>query len=79
MHSMLKLRADVRTRGQQRLQAEQRDPYLVVLVIATPSDEGSNWVTLAPLLANNGYCVYSFNYGETGLSDFSAARPRSTS
>jgi pimeloyl-ACP methyl ester carboxylesterase len=45
-------------------------PYPVVLVIATLSDEGSNWVTLAPLLANSGYCVYSFNYGETGLSDF---------
>jgi triacylglycerol esterase/lipase EstA (alpha/beta hydrolase family) len=45
-------------------------PYPVVLVIATLSDEGSNWVTGAPLLSNNGYCVYSFNYGETGLSDF---------
>jgi pimeloyl-ACP methyl ester carboxylesterase len=45
-------------------------PYPVVLVIATLSDEGSNWVTGAPLLSNAGYCVYSFNYGETGLSDF---------
>ncbi len=45
-------------------------PYPVVLVHATLSDEGSNWVTLAPLLANSGYCVYAFNYGETGLSDF---------
>lgn len=45
-------------------------PYPVVLVIATLSDEGSNWVTLSPLLANAGYCVYTFNYGETGLSDF---------
>jgi hypothetical protein len=45
-------------------------PYPVVLVIATLSDEGSNWVTAAPLLANAGYCVYSFNYGETQLSDF---------
>jgi hypothetical protein len=40
-------------------------PYPVVLVHATLADEGSNWVTLAPLLANNGYCVYAFNYGET--------------
>ena len=31
----------------------------------TLADEGSNWVTLAPLLANEGYCVYAFNYGET--------------
>jgi pimeloyl-ACP methyl ester carboxylesterase len=43
-------------------------PYPVVLVHATLADEGSNWVTLAPLLANNGYCVYGFNYGETILS-----------
>ena len=40
-------------------------PYPVVLVHATLADEGSNWVTLAPLLANEGYCVYAFNYGET--------------
>ena len=43
-------------------------PYPVVLVHATLADEGSNWVTLAPLLANSGYCVYGFNYGETILS-----------
>ncbi len=40
-------------------------PYPVVLVHATLADEGSNWVTLAPLLANEGYCVYAFNYGTT--------------
>jgi triacylglycerol esterase/lipase EstA (alpha/beta hydrolase family) len=43
-------------------------PYPVVLVHATFADEGSNWVTLSPLLANNGYCVYAFNYGQTILS-----------
>ncbi len=43
-------------------------PYPVVLVHATFADEGSNWVTLSPLLANNGYCVYGFNYGKTILS-----------
>jgi len=43
-------------------------PYPVVLVHGTIEDEGSNWVTLAPLLADNGYCVYAFNYGETLLS-----------
>jgi pimeloyl-ACP methyl ester carboxylesterase len=43
-------------------------PYPVVLVHGTFADEGSNWVTLAPLLYNNGYCVYAFNYGETILS-----------
>lgn len=45
-------------------------PYPVILVIGTTSDEGANFVSIAPLLANNGYCVYSFNYGETLLSDF---------
>ncbi|HTQ67060.1 MAG TPA: alpha/beta fold hydrolase [Solirubrobacteraceae bacterium] len=43
-------------------------PYPIVLVHATAADQGSNWVTLSPLLANNGYCVYSFNYGETAAS-----------
>jgi len=43
-------------------------PFPVVLVHATLADEGSNWVTLAPLLANEGYCVYAFNYGETAAS-----------
>ncbi len=43
-------------------------PYPVVLVHATFADEGSNWVTLAPMLYNAGYCVYGFNYGETILS-----------
>jgi triacylglycerol esterase/lipase EstA (alpha/beta hydrolase family) len=43
-------------------------PYPVVLVHATFADEGSNWVTLSPLLANAGYCVYGFNYGKTILS-----------
>jgi triacylglycerol esterase/lipase EstA (alpha/beta hydrolase family) len=46
----------------------QAHPYPVVLVHGTAEDEGSNWVSLAPLLANEGYCVYAFNYGETNLS-----------
>lgn len=43
-------------------------PYPVVLVHATLADEADNWVTLAPLLANDGFCVYAFDYGATGLS-----------
>jgi len=43
-------------------------PYPVVLVPATFVDEGANWVALSPMLADAGYCVYSFNYGMTALS-----------
>jgi triacylglycerol esterase/lipase EstA (alpha/beta hydrolase family) len=43
-------------------------PYPVVLVHATLTDYGANWLTLSPLLANAGYCVYAFNYGETQWS-----------
>lgn len=53
------------TGGNNGCKPSSAHPYPVVLVHATLADEGSNWVTLAPLLANNGYCVYSFNYGAT--------------
>jgi triacylglycerol esterase/lipase EstA (alpha/beta hydrolase family) len=43
-------------------------PYPVVLVPATFVNEGTNWVALSPMLADAGYCVYSFNYGMTALS-----------
>jgi hypothetical protein len=53
------------TGGNNGCEPSAAHPYPVVLVHATLADEGSNWVTLAPLLANNGYCVYGFNYGAT--------------
>jgi hypothetical protein len=53
------------TGGNNGCKPSSAHPYPVVLVHATLADEGLNWVTLAPLLANSGYCVYGFNYGAT--------------
>jgi triacylglycerol lipase len=38
-------------------------PYPVVLVHGTAGNGNDNWQTYAPLLANNGYCVYALTYG----------------
>jgi triacylglycerol esterase/lipase EstA (alpha/beta hydrolase family) len=43
-------------------------PRPVVLVNGTIATMGENWGTLSPLLANNGYCVFAFNYGATIVS-----------
>ncbi|MBA4023796.1 MAG: lipase [Gordonia sp.] len=38
-------------------------PEPVVLVHGTGGGAQTNWGTYVPLLANNGYCVYTLNYG----------------
>jgi triacylglycerol esterase/lipase EstA (alpha/beta hydrolase family) len=38
-------------------------PYPVVLVNGTFANMNSNWQAASPLLADNGYCVFAFNYG----------------
>lgn len=46
-------------------------PYPVILVHGLGADQNDNWQTLSPFLANHGYCVYSFTYGNNA----SAPRP----
>ncbi len=38
-------------------------PYPVVLVHGTAENQDDNWQALSPLLADSGYCVFSFSYG----------------
>jgi pimeloyl-ACP methyl ester carboxylesterase len=38
-------------------------PFPVVLVHGTFANANLSWQTLAPLLANSGYCVFALNYG----------------
>jgi triacylglycerol esterase/lipase EstA (alpha/beta hydrolase family) len=41
-------------------------PYPVILVNGTFANEDDNWQAASPLLYDNGYCVFTFNYGGTG-------------
>ncbi|MGZ4695361.1 MAG: esterase/lipase family protein [Acidimicrobiales bacterium] len=62
-----------------RPSATHPDP--VVLVHGTLANEAFSWQALSPMLANAGYCVYAFNYGQNsstlghlfGLTDIAAS------
>lgn len=43
-------------------------PDPVVLVNGTFANQDDNWQAASPLLANHGYCVFTFNYGGTSPS-----------
>jgi triacylglycerol esterase/lipase EstA (alpha/beta hydrolase family) len=47
-------------------QPDAAHPYPVILVNGTFANQDDNWQAAAPLLADHGYCVYTFNYGGTG-------------
>lgn len=40
----------------------------MVLVHGTFENQDDNWQAIAPTLANDGYCVYAFTYGQTWYS-----------
>ena len=42
-------------------------PEPVVLVHGLLGDKTTNWQTYAPLLKNNGYCVFALTYGQSAL------------
>jgi triacylglycerol esterase/lipase EstA (alpha/beta hydrolase family) len=46
-------------------------PYPVILVHGLFANETDNWQTYGPLLADNGYCVFSYTYG----NDLSTSAP----
>jgi triacylglycerol esterase/lipase EstA (alpha/beta hydrolase family) len=38
-------------------------PYPVILAHGTVENMDDNWQAVSPILVNNGYCVFAFNYG----------------
>ena len=54
--------------GQLRLPAVAAHPDPVILVNGTFANQDDNWQAASPLLANHGYCVFTFNYGGSSAS-----------
>lgn len=54
-------------------------PRPVVLVNGTFSNAIISWNAFSPLLKNNGYCVYTFNYGGLFAGQIGATGPVATS
>ncbi|WCB94505.1 hypothetical protein DSM104299_03242 [Baekduia alba] len=50
-------------------------PRPVVLVNGTFANQITSWNAISPLLKNNGYCVYTFNYGGLFLGQIGATGP----
>src|SRR5262245_25406343 len=56
--------------GANRWSCEPSDahPRPVVLVHGTFANQHANWTAVSPLLVNEGYCVFTRNYGRTRFS-----------
>jgi triacylglycerol esterase/lipase EstA (alpha/beta hydrolase family) len=50
-------------------------PRPVVLVNGTFANQITSWNAISPLLKNNGYCVYTFNYGGLFLGQIGSYGP----
>jgi pimeloyl-ACP methyl ester carboxylesterase len=50
-------------------------PNPVVLVHGLAANQTVNWQTMSPLLANNGYCVFSLTYGTRDEVEFPGYQP----
>jgi triacylglycerol esterase/lipase EstA (alpha/beta hydrolase family) len=50
-------------------------PRPVVLVNGTFANQIDSWNAISPLLKNNGYCVFTFNYGGLFLGEISSYGP----
>ena len=49
-------------------QPSSAHPDPVILVNGTFGNQDDNWQAASPLLANHGYCVFTFNYGGSSAS-----------